>query len=66
MVTPNFLLGYQEHLLSLALQSWTKLVKKIANFGHICQSHLRNTPLEEQQTFTPPSPSLNVALKAGQ
>ena len=45
------------------LQSWTKLVKKIANFGHIFQSHLRNTPPEEQQTFTPPSSSLNVALK---
>ena len=26
------------------LQLWTKLVKKIANFGRIFQSNLRNTP----------------------
>ena len=31
----------------LLLQSWTKLVKKIENFGHIFQSNLRNTPPEE-------------------
>ena len=31
----------------LEIQSWTKLVKKMANFEHIFQSNLTNTPTEE-------------------
>ena len=32
----------------IQLQSWIKLVKKFANFAHISQSNLRNTPPEEK------------------
>ena len=46
----------QRSLHFVYLQSWTKLVKKTANFALIVQATLKKTPPGEYQTFTAPPP----------
>ena len=55
-IIPHYEQNFHRFSEKALLQSWTKLVKKIANFGHIFQSNLRNKPPEEKQAFSSPLP----------